>query len=176
MLRFNLPSPARTVRTKVTAPPPTMMPIRNQLHSLIRSSVVHCPSGASAPSVPTLRGGMRPLYLMPLDPLLILAGGSFDVGLICVHPQPGSSMNHYVKVAKRPRELVQRMSMKDHGSATKDIEEWRHILESYSIRRLSRFLTSTSERANRLRQSNPFFAILSSDERNRLLNGFEGNK
>jgi hypothetical protein len=61
--------------------------------------------------------------------------------------------------------------MKDHGTATKDIEEWRDILESYSIRRLSQFLTTTSERANRLRQSNPLFAILNSDERSRLLNG-----
>lgn len=70
----------------------------------------------------------------------------------------------------RAKELVQRMLKKEHGSATKDIEEWRDILESYSIRRLSRFLTSTTDRANRLRQSNPLFAILSPDERNQLLN------
>jgi hypothetical protein len=67
------------------------------------------------------------------------------------------------------------MLRKDHGTATKDIEEWRDILESYSIRRLSQFLTTTSERANRLRQSNPLFAILNSDERSRLLNGLGGN-
>jgi predicted transcriptional regulator len=71
---------------------------------------------------------------------------------------------------RRAKEHVQRMLKKNHGSATKDIKEWRDILESYSIRRLSRFLTSTSERANRLRQSSPFFAILSTDERNQLLN------
>ena len=71
---------------------------------------------------------------------------------------------------RRAKEHVQRMLKKNHGSATKDIREWRDILESYSIRRLSRFLTSTSERANRLRQSSPFFAILSTDERNQLLN------
>ena len=71
---------------------------------------------------------------------------------------------------RRAKEHVQRMLRKNHGSATKDIKEWRDILESYSIRRLSRFLTSTSERANRLRQSSPFFAILSTDERNQLLN------
>jgi predicted transcriptional regulator len=71
---------------------------------------------------------------------------------------------------RRAKEHVQRMLKKNHGSATKDIKEWRDILESYSIRRLSRFLTSTSERANRLRQSSPFFAILSTDERKQLLN------
>ena len=68
------------------------------------------------------------------------------------------------------------MLKKDHGLATKDIEEWHDILESYSIRRLSQFLTATSERATRLRQSNPIFAILNSEERRRLLNGIgEGN-
>ena len=79
-------------------------------------------------------------------------------------------------LVRRAAELVQRMLKKDHGSATKDIAEWRDILESYSVRRLSKFLTSTSERANRLRQSNPLFAILSSDERNRLLNGLGGDQ
>jgi CRP-like cAMP-binding protein len=79
-------------------------------------------------------------------------------------------------LVRRAEELVQRMLKKDHGSATKDIAEWRDILESYSVRRLSQFLTSTSERANRLRQSNPLFAILNSDERNLLLNGLGGDQ
>ena len=73
-------------------------------------------------------------------------------------------------LVRRAKEYVQRMLKNDHGSATRDIEEWWNILESYSIRRLSRFLTSTSERANRLRQSNPLFAILSPEERYTLLN------
>jgi len=77
---------------------------------------------------------------------------------------------------RRAKEHVQRMLKSDHGTATKDIEEWRDILESYSIRRLSRFLISPSQRANRLRQSNPFFAILNSEERSRLLNGLGGNQ
>jgi hypothetical protein len=75
-------------------------------------------------------------------------------------------------LVRRAKEYIQRILKSDHGSATKDIEEWRDILESYSIRRLSQFLISTSERANRLRQSNPIFAILNSDERSLLLNGF----
>jgi predicted transcriptional regulator len=80
------------------------------------------------------------------------------------------AIEHDISLVGRAKEHAQRMLKKDHGSATKDIKEWRDILESYSIRRLSRFLTSTSERANRLRQSNPLFAILSTDERNQLLN------
>jgi len=85
------------------------------------------------------------------------------------------AIEHDTSLVRRAKEHVQRMLRKDHGSATKDIEEWRDILESYSIRRLSRFLTTTSERANRLRQGNPLFAILNSDERSRLLNGLGGN-
>jgi len=76
----------------------------------------------------------------------------------------------------RAKGHVQRILKSDQGSATKDIEEWRDILESYSIRRLSQFLISTSQRANRLRQSNPLFAILNSEERNRLLKGLGGNQ
>ena len=80
------------------------------------------------------------------------------------------AVEHDTSLIRRAKEHVQRMLKKDHGSATEDIKEWRDILESYSIRRLSRFLLSTSERANRLRQSSPFFAILSTDEQNQLLN------
>ena len=76
-------------------------------------------------------------------------------------------------LVRRAKERVQRMLRKDHGTATKDIEEWRDILGSYSIRRLSQFLISTTQRANRLRQSNPFFAILNTDELARLINDLE---
>ncbi len=86
------------------------------------------------------------------------------------------AIEHDMSLVRRAKEHAQHMLKKDHGSATKDIEEWRDILESYSIRRLSRFLISTSERANRLRQSNPLFAVLKSDERSRLLNGLGDNQ
>jgi hypothetical protein len=85
------------------------------------------------------------------------------------------SIEHDASLVRRAKEHVQWILKNDHGSATKDIEEWRDILETYSIRRLSQFLTSSSERASRLRQSNPLFAILSSEERHRLLNGLGEN-
>jgi hypothetical protein len=78
-------------------------------------------------------------------------------------------------LVRRTKGHIQRILKSEQGSATKEIEEWRDILESYSNRRLSQFLISTSERANRLRQSNPIFAILNSDEKSRLLNGLGGN-
>jgi DNA-binding MarR family transcriptional regulator len=74
---------------------------------------------------------------------------------------------------KRTIEHVDRLLKNDQGTATRDIMEWRDILKMYSIQRLSQFLTSSSDRANRLRQSNPFFAILTSEEQSRLVNALE---
>jgi hypothetical protein len=76
-------------------------------------------------------------------------------------------------IVRRAIEYIDRLLMEDHGMANKDLKEWRDILEMYSIQRLSRFLTSTSKRANRLRQSNPFFAILNPDEKAQLGNASE---
>ncbi len=98
-----------------------------------------------------------------------------DQRMLEVSRNLAEAIEHDTSLIRRAKEHVHRMLKEDHGSATKDIEEWRDILESYSIRRLSQFLTATSERANRLRQSNPLFAILNSDERSRLLNGLGDN-
>jgi predicted transcriptional regulator len=99
-----------------------------------------------------------------------------DQHMLVLSRKLAEAIEHDASLVRRAKEHVQRMLKKDHGSATKDIEEWRNILESYSIWRLSRFLTSTSERANRLRQSNPLFAILSPEERNRLFNESGGDR
>ena len=74
---------------------------------------------------------------------------------------------------RRAKEHIDRLLKEDQGTATRDLMEWRNILDMYSIQRLSRFFTSSSERANRLRQSNPFFAILDSDERAQLVDDLE---
>lgn len=74
---------------------------------------------------------------------------------------------------RRAKEHIDRLLKEDQGTAARDLMEWRDILDMYSMQRLSRFLTSSSERANRLRQSNPFFAILTSDERAQLVNDLE---
>jgi predicted transcriptional regulator len=76
---------------------------------------------------------------------------------------------------RRAKDHIDRLLNENQGTATRDLMEWRDILEMYSIQRISRFLTSTSERAKRLRQSNPFFAVLSSDELARLTYDLEGN-
>lgn len=79
-------------------------------------------------------------------------------------------------LVQRAKEHNERLLNSVQGSATKDIQEWLDILETYSIRRLAQFIISTSERANRLRQSNPIFAILNAEERRRILFGHEINR
>ena len=66
---------------------------------------------------------------------------------------------------RRAKDHIDRLLKEGQGMATRDLMEWRDILDKYSIQRLSRFFISSSERANRLRQSNPLFAILNFDER-----------
>ncbi len=73
-------------------------------------------------------------------------------------------------VIHRAKEYVSHQLMHKQGPATPDIEEWRSILDAYSVHRLSRFLSSSSERATRLRQSCPLFAVLTAQERNHIFN------
>ncbi len=57
----------------------------------------------------------------------------------------------------------------DVGAASHDLQEWKDILTSYSRERLTRFLVSDAPRALRLRQSSPFFAVLTADQRDTVL-------
>ena len=69
---------------------------------------------------------------------------------------------------ERARRYLDRELEEGHGAADADLREWRQILEDYPITRLLRFLTSSSARANRLRQSSPFYPVLISSEREKL--------
>lgn len=69
----------------------------------------------------------------------------------------------------RARRHVIRLLNEDQGMAKADILEWRQLLETYSPDRLADLLSSESSRAERLRQSSPFFAVLTSSEREAVL-------
>ncbi len=64
---------------------------------------------------------------------------------------------------------LERVLQDDPGAASHDLEEWKAILTGYSVERVKEFLVGQSSRAERLRQSSPFFAVLSADERDRVL-------
>ena len=70
---------------------------------------------------------------------------------------------------RRAKDHIEHLLHSDQGMANRDLKEWRDILENYSRQRLSKFLLSSSERAVRLRRSSPFFAVLTADERARLI-------
>lgn len=74
---------------------------------------------------------------------------------------------------KRAKDHIARLLQEDQGPATRDLMEWRDILDLYTIQRLTRFITSSTERANRLQRSNPFFAVLNFNERIRLSKALE---
>ncbi len=69
------------------------------------------------------------------------------------------------------RNFVVRRMEKASPSERVELDEWLGILERLSVRQLRNFLTHQGERATRLRQSLPFFQILSNDERESILKG-----
>ncbi len=72
-------------------------------------------------------------------------------------------------LTKRAEQHLDRLLREGQGTAAGDIAEWRQLLETYSPERLRDLLVSTSSRAVRLRQSSPYFAVLTADERDHLL-------
>lgn len=74
----------------------------------------------------------------------------------------------------RARRHVIRLLNEEQGMARSDILEWRQLLESYSPERIADLLGSESSRAERLRQSSPFFAVLSQSERDAILDRLAG--
>ena len=78
----------------------------------------------------------------------------------------GTSTSRFIRLARlQPIHLLR----EDQGTASGDIAEWRQLLEAYSPERVRDLLVSTSSRAQRLRQSSPFFAVLTPSERDRVM-------
>ena len=77
-------------------------------------------------------------------------------------------------LVRRARAYLDRLLKHDQGTANHDLNEWRKIMELYPRHRLLRFLESSMPRACRLRQSSPFLAVLSSEERASLQDSQKG--
>ncbi len=76
----------------------------------------------------------------------------------------------------RARQQTNRLVHEDQGTANSDIAEWRQLLETYSPERVRDLLVSHSSRADRLRRSSPFFAVLTPEERDRMMKELESNR
>lgn len=70
---------------------------------------------------------------------------------------------------RRAIQYAGRLLDEEQGMASRDIAEWKQILENYSSERVQDLLVSHSSRAVRLRRSMPFLAVLSPGERERML-------
>ena len=76
-------------------------------------------------------------------------------------------------LVKRARQYTNRLLHDDQGMAGKDVAEWRQLLETYSIDRIRDILVSSSSRSIRLRRSMPFLAVLTHQERDKMLEQME---
>ena len=80
----------------------------------------------------------------------------------------GKMINKDRSIIERAKQHTKRILESQSDSATGDIEEWRDILQKYSVRRLVQFLSSDEERAVRLRQSCPFLAVMNDRENEQI--------
>ena len=134
--------------------------------------------GYTKAEIPDLElGGVNVLYgVMPQisnGPMLrqtkkALTHREKDLQLKVLSKKLATMLEKDASLVRRAKDHIDRLLQEDQGPAAKDLLEWRSILDAYSIRRLVHFLTSGSERAHRLRQSNPFFAVLSATEQEQL--------
>jgi sugar-specific transcriptional regulator TrmB len=74
---------------------------------------------------------------------------------------------------RRATKHVELLLQQDQGHAAHDLREWHDILTNYSGQRVRDFIVSDTPRAQRLRQSSPFFAVLSADEREKIFSALE---
>lgn len=125
----------------------------------------------------TIEGGYTMLWGM--DPIYFAEGVREDAGRYTTHEEldarsleAGKAWAKFIKsypeiIPRTVRHLDQQISETDSG-VRKELIEWKQFLESASLQRLVKLLESDSERAVRLRQSNPFWQIVTKEEREKL--------
>ncbi|MBD3239924.1 MAG: hypothetical protein GF331_05015 [Chitinivibrionales bacterium] len=73
----------------------------------------------------------------------------------------------------RAKHHLDRLLREGTGTADADLAEWRQVLDTHSVGRICDLLVSQSSRGERLRQSMPFLAVLSAEQRDALLRVLE---
>jgi len=73
-----------------------------------------------------------------------------------------------LSVLRRARENVRGRLQDSPNGHSHDLWEWQKILDTFSLPRLLNFLESDTPRAERLRETSPFPAVLSEEEKERL--------
>ncbi|REL24511.1 ArsR family transcriptional regulator [Rhodohalobacter sp. SW132] len=74
----------------------------------------------------------------------------------------------YPEIIRRTIRHLEKQVSETESGVKGELTEWKHLLESASLQRLAKFLESEDEKAVRLRQSTPFWQIITEDEREKL--------
>jgi hypothetical protein len=123
----------------------------------------------SATNVSELLAGIPPVSDVPVNPVGNGSSRWHESRALELGRSVASLVRKDSSLIRRAREHVERLLAGSQGTATGDLNQWLHILKTYSHCRLERFLTSTSERATRLLQSNPFLPVLTDAEKKAVI-------
>jgi hypothetical protein len=69
------------------------------------------------------------------------------------------------EVIERTKTYLREKIQSEQSGVRKELQEWYRLLESMSFQRLKKFMESDSERSTRMRQSLPFWPVLTEAER-----------
>jgi hypothetical protein len=133
-------------------------------------------SRADAPELFVDRTELLTGYLEPTMPASGRTHDDRDKRAVRFSAAIAEMLDHDPSLIKRATRHLEFLLQEDQGSAAHDLREWRDILAHYSRQRVKDFLLADTPRAQRLRQSSPFFAVLSPDERDIVLSEAEKNR
>lgn len=122
----------------------------------------------------TLKG--KNIHLFGVDPILYAEGRDKSGGKEKDHQdmdrlslRAGKAWAAFIRqhpeLISRTIQLLDTRIEESDSSSKKELQEWRKLLKSTSLQRLIKFLESDSERAIRMRQSNPFWLAISDEEK-----------
>lgn len=74
-------------------------------------------------------------------------------------------LKKHPEVIERAKTYLQEKIQSEQSGVRRELQEWHRLLESMSFQRLKKFMESDSERSTRMRQSLPFWPVLTDAER-----------
>ncbi len=129
---------------------------------------IHLFSGADAPKVDwdtvDLLAGYPKSGARPAGPTMVDQDGRS----VRLNAAVARLIDEDPGLLRRATKHLEQLIKTEQGSAAHDLREWQDILKNYSPQRVRDFIVSDTPRAQRLRRSSPFFAVLSPDERSKL--------
>ena len=130
-------------------------------------------SRADAPELFVNRTELLTGYLEPRKPMSGQSHEDWDKRAVRFSAAIAEILDHDPSLIKRAVRHLDFLLQENQGPASHDLREWRDILAHYSRQRIKDFLLAETQRAQRLRRSSPFFAVLSPDERDIVLSAAE---